>query len=266
MPPQHQRTARLAAATVLCSSIALAASAQNSDFALRFFNTDSDPLDRVRIPIDDNGPGPNQSQPNDLGADSFTIETWVRGSVLENFAPNAGGDVESASDDWLLGDVIVDRDILSGSQRDWGISIAGGFVRFGTGSGDSGDNQPDTIEGNVDVLDDRWHHIACTRDIQSGIKRIYVDGQLDFESAAGVSTDNLSYPNAGVPNSGSALGHFLVLGARKHLICGTGESFKGFLDEVRMWNVPRSAMEIAASFDQVVDFDSAGLVGYYRFE
>ncbi len=32
---------------------------------------------------------------------------------------------------WIDGNIILDRDVWCGSERKYGISIAGGFVRFG---------------------------------------------------------------------------------------------------------------------------------------
>lgn len=110
--------------------------AQGSSHALRFFGTGNNQQDRVRIPIDDDLAGPDVSSPCDVGAGSFTIEFWVRGQLADNPTTNWGGDVEQANVDWILGNIVVDRDIWGPSSRDFGISIAGGFVRFGTGHAD----------------------------------------------------------------------------------------------------------------------------------
>ncbi len=242
------------------------AGAQGSEFALRFFGTGGAQQDRVRIAIDDNGPGPDASAPCDVGAGSFTVEFWLRGTLVDNASANAGGDVEAANFNWIEGNTLVDRDIFGGSARDWGISIAGGFVRFGTGAGDSGVNGENTIEGDENVLDGAWHHVACVRDAVSGRKSIYVDAQLDFESSLGVSTANLSYPNAGVPGQATPWGPYLVLGAEKHDAGAAYPSFRGWFDELRVWSTARTPTQLAASFDRVIAADSAGLVGYYRFE
>lgn len=257
---------RVASLALMAAALAARASSQGSQFALRFHGTGSAQQDRVRIAIDDNLSGPDASAPCDVGAGSFTVEFWLRGTLANNASANAGGDVETANFNWIEGNTVVDRDIFGGSNRDWGISIAGGFVRFGTGAGDGGGNGENTIEGSVNVLDGAWHHVACVRDVASGRKSIYVDAQLDFESSPGVSTANLSYPNGGVPGQATPWGPYLVLGAEKHDAGAAYPSFNGWFDELRVWSTARTPAELAASFDRVIAANSAGLVGYYRFE
>jgi len=256
----------LARVAALCAAPAVLF-AQDSNFSIRFFGADDGVSDRVLVHVDDDAPGVDHSTPADLGAGDFTIEFWLRGVHASNASASSGFGAEFADARWLDGNVVVDRDIAGPSHREWGVSIAGGFVRFGTGAGDVGSNSEHTLEGGVDVLDDAWHHVACVRDAASGRKSVYVDGLLDVESAAGVSTANLSYPNVGVPNSASPWGPWIVLGARKHPAGGpAAHSFTGWMDEVRLWRRALSAAEIALSHAVVLDGDEANLAGYYRFE
>ncbi len=256
----------------------LAAHAQGSRHALRFYGTGVGPpgqQDRALLPIDDNAPGPDASAPTDVGAGDFTIEFWLRGNLADNDTANNGGDVETFDFNWIDGNIILDRDIWCGSERKYGISIAGGLVRFGTASGDPPDADPfNTIEGDSGVLDGTWHHVAVTRDAATGVKRIFVDGALDFASSADVSAADLSYPDDGVPvTPGSCgpgqltpYGWFLVVAAEKHDAGEEFPSFNGFVDELRIWNVARGGAEIAADLDRVVAPAAPGLVAAYRFE
>jgi len=121
---------------------------QSSQFALRFHGTGMNQQDRVRIPIDDDGPGPDASAVCDVGEGSFSLDFWMRGLLADNATFNDGGDVESFDFRWIDGNIIIDRDIWGDSEADWGVSIAGGFLRFGTGPGDPpGANTHNTIEG-----------------------------------------------------------------------------------------------------------------------
>ncbi len=261
------RTRAFAAVLLGSGLVVPPAFGQASQFALRFHGTGQNQQDRVRIPIDDNVGAADASAPCDVGAAGFTIEFWMKGTLAANASPSAGGDVETPDLAWRTGNVIVDRDILGGSDADFGVSIAGGFVRFGTGKGDApGQNGDDTIEGNVNVLDSAWHHVAVTRDATTGTKRIYVDGALDFQSAAGASTDDLSYPNAGVPAQQSPWGPYLVLGAEKHDVGPQSPSFDGWLDELRVWKVARTASQILEAHDRIIPATTANLVGAWRFE
>lgn len=236
-------------------------------FALRFHGTGSGQQDRVRIPIDDNvNLATNASTPCDVGAGSFSIEFWCRGTLAGN-SSSASAEGSYADERWIEGNVIVDRDIWGDSARDWGISIAGGRVRFGTGAGDGpGANAANTIEGGVNVLDGAWHHVACVRDAGTGAKRIYVDGVLDFSSPDGVSTANLSYPDQGVANPATPWGPYIVLAAEKHDAGSAYPSFDGWFDELRVWHTARTGAEIAGALNQILPAGTPGLVGYYRFE
>jgi len=255
----------LIAAAVLAS--ATHAFGQGSQFALRFHGTGTGQQDRVRIAIDDDAPGPDASAPCDVGQSSFTVEFWARGTLADNSTTNAGGDIQSSDFRWIYGNIIVDRDIYGGSTADWGVSIAGGFIRFGTGGGDATPQDVETtIEGNVNLLDGAWHHVALVRDAATGMLHIYVDGLLDFASAPSVSVNDISYPNDGVPDQVTPWGPYIVLAAEKHDAGPAYPSFNGFLDEVRIWNVARSQGEILATFDRLVAPNAAGLVAYYRFE
>lgn len=251
---------------------AAAASAQPSQFALRFYGTGVGPpgqQDRVRIQIDDNAAGPDASAPCDLGAGSFTIELWLRGTLADNNSSNAGGDVETFDDAWIYGNVIVDRDIWGGGaagERKWGVSIAGGFIRFGTSAGDALGDLKNTIEGSINVLDGNWHHVAVVRDAITGRKHIFVDGRLDFSSSPGVSNNDISYPNNGAPGQNSPWGPYIVLAAEKHDAGSSFPSFNGYMDEVRFWTVARTQREIFDTYDRVIPNNTPGLVGYYRFE
>jgi len=244
--------------------------AQLSQYALRFYGTGVGPpgqQDRVRIQIDDNAPGPDASAPCDVGAGSFTIEFWMRGNLDDNGTSNDGGDRETFDINWIYGNIIVDRDIWGGSSRDWGISIAGGFVRFGTGRADVNPLDAEhTLEGDVNVLDGAWHHVACVRDAATGIKSIYVDGLLDFSSPPNRSRDDISYPNNGDPSPVTPWGPYIVLAAEKHDAGSFFPSFNGYMDEVRIWNVARSQAQILETYDRVIDSGAAGLVAYYRLE
>lgn len=234
---------------------------------LRFFGTGALQQDRVRIAVDDDTPGPDASEPCDVGAGDFTVELWLRGTLADNDTQNAGGDVELFGfPEWIFGNIVVDRDIWGDSDADWGVSIAGGFVRFGTGAGDGGDDVQHTLEGGDLVLDGSWHHVAVVRDATTGRKRIYVDGRLDVESSPGVSDDDISYPDGGVADPVTPWGPYLVLAAEKHDAGPAHPSFAGYLDELRVWSVARTASQISNNYRGLVEPDAPGLVASYRFE
>ncbi len=93
-----------------------------------------------------------------------------------------------------------------------------------------------------------WHHLAA---VLSGTKvDFYVDGQL---SSSGTLP---STPN--IISDGLMIGNEPGLGGNRRLI--------GDIDEVRVWNVARSASDIATYKDRRVAADAPGLLRYYRFD
>lgn len=235
--------------------------------AVRFFGTGANQQDRVRIAVDDNVPGSAGNTPLDVGAGSFSMELWVRGRLADNASAGGPGDIEYFDFRWIEGNTVLDRDIWGGSERDFGVSIAGGRVRFGTGRGDVPPLDPEhTLEGSEMVLTGEWRHVAVVREAVTGVKRIYVDGVLDVASAPGRSRADLSYPDSGDASPVTPWGPYLVIGAEKHDAGAAYPSFRGDVDEVRVWNRALTGAEVAAWFDRVLPPGTTGLVGSYRFE
>jgi glucose/arabinose dehydrogenase len=246
---------------LLAASLALAGAgtplaAQGSQAALDV----TAPAARVAFPLDDDAPG-DQSSIADVGAGDFTVELWLRGTAAGNPTASAGGDVELAGHAWRDGNVVVDRSAV-GTDRAFGVSVAGGFVRFGTGGGDGpGAEAAHTLEGDVDVLDGAWHHVACVRVASSGTKLVFVDGALDVASAPGVSTSDLSYPDDGVAGA-PAENPELFLGAPK----GADPDFAGLVDELRLWARAADEEDVLSWHDRVVYPLQPGLAADWRLE
>lgn len=90
-----------------------------------------------------------------------------------------------------------------------------------------------------------WHHVAATYD---GSKmRLFIDG---------VQTDSLSLS-------------ITIGNAANNLVIGdwysTGRNFNGIIEEVRVWNIARTAAEIQASMNTALCTLPPGLVAYYPF-
>lgn len=212
------------------------AAAVTAGYALRFFGTGSDDIDRVKIPVDDpvtDDAGP----PADVGFTDFTLEAWLRAEQTENPAPA----VECGPDNvnWINGNIIFDRDRHS-QGRKYGVSLAGGRLVFGV-SGDEGAGDY-TLCGTSTVTNGKWHHIAVQRRRTDGGLWLFVDGQLEAEGTG--PAGDISYPDDGQPGDfceGPCTNSdpFLVIGAEKHDAGAAYPSFSGWLDEVRLSNTLR---------------------------
>src|SRR5207248_2171427 len=92
--------------------------------SLRFYGNGYGQIDRVKIQID-------PPVPVDIGATDFTIEWWMKAFAQDNTSTASG----TASDSWIHGNIIFDRDIFgAGDYGDYGISLGNGRIMFGVNS------------------------------------------------------------------------------------------------------------------------------------
>lgn len=97
----------------------------------------------------------------------------------------------------------------------------------------------------VAVQTGRWYHVAGTYD-GSNVK-IYVDGEL--KSVEPFAGKTIGAGATGFYVGGSTYGHV-----------------RGLIDDVRLWNVARSAAQIAASRTSTLVGDEIGLAGYWPLD
>lgn len=193
------------------------AQAASSGYSLRFRGHGTGDIDRVKIKLD------APAVPADVGG-NFTLEFWLKASLADNASPAC----TPSGDNWIYGNIIVDRDVYgSGDYGDYGISLANGRIAFGVSRGAS----KKTICGATNVANGKWHHVAVTRSSVTGLMRIFVDGKRDASGTG--PTGNVSYRNGratSYPNSDP----YLVLGAEKHDAGPAYPSYNGYLDELRI--------------------------------
>lgn len=82
-----------------------------------------------------------------------------------------------------MGPRIIDADV-SGLALDFGLSLSLDKLAFGVGDPDDLTRDQTSMKSLRGVVDDQWHHIAITRDGQTGSRQIFVDGLLDSEQPA----------------------------------------------------------------------------------
>jgi Concanavalin A-like lectin/glucanases superfamily len=104
-------------------------------------------------------------------------------------------------------------------------------------------NLPDTF-----AIINMWHHLAFAND--GANTYVYINGNL-------LGT---------IPGAfGTANGQLLTLGNSNNN--GTGETaFSGSLDEVRLWNSTRSAVDILANMNNTITDGTPSLVGQFSFD
>lgn len=98
------------------------------------------------------------------------------------------------------------------------------------------------VVSTTSVNDQQWHHVAVVRD--GTTIKVFVDGQLE---ASGTHTFT-------VPQAASTIG------------TNDGSSFKGEIDEFRIWSDARTDDEIAANYQKQMAGNENNLTAYYRFD
>jgi len=142
----------------------------------------------------------------------FTIEYWMKTSQTAPSGPQ-----------WYHGIGTVDGEV-GGVTNDFGTSLNGSKLSFGVG-------QPDvTIFSTSNVNTGNWVHVAVTRKQSTGEMKLYINGNLEATGTG--STSTLTAPTG------------LKLGALQTLV---NSYLNGSLDEIRVWNVVRTASEIQSN-------------------
>jgi hypothetical protein len=119
-------------------------------------------------------------------------------------------------------------------------------LRFSSGLDPSEALQSDGVVST----DGQWHHVAVVVDSIANTTAFYIDGRW-VRTVQAARVQNNSGP--------------LILG--KFGLSVNGAYFKGSLDEVRLWNVARSAAQIASLASSPLPRDrETGLVAYYNFD
>ena len=116
----------------------------------------------------------------------------------------------------------------------------------------------DRVLTTLSYNDAMWHHLAATYNSSTGLMILYVDG-------VSVVSRTHAYPGLvqasanntpimmGSDYDGTGFNHFQ-----------TDRQFRGSISDVRIWNVVRSAAEIAANYQQRLAGNETGLLGYWK--
>lgn len=103
----------------------------------------------------------------------------------------------------------------------------------------------DLFAGGVDPT--KWHHLAATLQADTRLLTLYLDGARVAQGRVALSAGNALPLEIGRNGAQS------------------GKYFQGKLDDVRIWNVTRSAADIAASYQQELTGSPVGLVAEWAF-
>jgi len=168
----------------------------------------------------------NCGQNIDLANKSFTVEFWVKRGVIDGNQQVLVSQAQQSNPE-------LNHRLVCGFR-----SSNKFFLAFGGGN---------AIETEEVYTDQNWHHWTCTYNHSNKEQTLYCDGILLKTRIA--DSDCL------------ASGEFRI-GCR----FDTNHKFQGQIDEVRLWNRPRSQDEIQGSMNYRLVGNEPGLIGYWRFD
>lgn len=161
----------------------------------------------------------------ELDEGSFTLESWVKPTVMTHWDCILTRGVSDDNADFLM---ILDLNRLRGQSR----------------------NLDNLVYGVRRLEPNNWYHVAVVQDAAAGTMSLYVDGVLDKVE-----------PLKGTPRNPR---NDVFIGAREYFGSGRpAEGFQGFLREMRVWNVARSASQLNAARLRTLVGNETGLVAYW---
>jgi hypothetical protein len=162
---------------------------------------------------------------------AMTLEAWIKPADLTNSAYSEIIRQQGpGATDWLLAFQ------TNGTRLTFGLRAGGTLQQLAVPI-----NATNYVDGN-------WHHIAATYD--GLVTSLYRDGAL---------IGSLSQTGA-ISFAGSAA----AIGASYN--GSASEFFNGVIDEVRVWNIARSAAQIKLYMGQSLAGTETGLAAYWRFD
>ncbi|MFM7016252.1 MAG: LamG-like jellyroll fold domain-containing protein [Bacteroidota bacterium] len=161
-------------------------------------------------------------------SNNFTLEAWVKVDPSVTIASSYMG--------------IATKVVWAGSGLGYGLDIDAGKPRVFTGQSY---NNWSGVSAPSNIITNNWVHLAGTYD--GTTFKIYVDGQLVNSQASATGVSNNTQP--------------FTIGSWP----AENKYFKGEIDEVRIWNVTRTASEILQNKDIELVGNETGLVSYYNF-
>ena len=149
-----------------------------------------------------------------------------------------------------------------GTVRGLNIYVYGGNLYVGGWNEPNGESDwdPGTWLSTNSIQSNTWHHVALTLNGGNSVTNNAFKGYLDgtqFGSGQGSKLWNH--------------GGDVSIGRNRDTKFHSGDYnssryFAGMIDEVRLWNVERTASQIAVKKDTVLAGDESGLTAYYNFQ
>src|SRR3990167_1106499 len=92
------------------------------------------------------------------------------------------------------------------------------------------DDAEDSLTGTSNIDDGNWHYVAFTVDTATGLFKIYVDGKQEGSKTSTITTN--------------------IVTSSSLYVGGSTVQFKGFLDEVKIYNSALTSDEIKLDYNR----------------
>lgn len=181
------------------------------------------------------------------GAPGFTFEGLINPSALT--AGNPPNDRNR----------IINLQVTNGTVALYVGLTSNGRLEIGARSGAS-DSYQSVVSANPVVTTGTWYHIAAVVTFVSGSKSIvgYVDGVQVCANNSPSFSNNAYVTNP--TNTGQD-----IIGLHPSPLPTTfDDQYYGLMDELRVWNYPRTQAQIQADMDNELILPQTGLIGYWR--
>lgn len=161
---------------------------------------------------------------------SFTLEAWI------NSSSGSEGIIVSSNS----------NNVWEAGERAFFIDDIGRITFSGFDNG--------SMTSSVEVDDGIWHHVAVVWDYSTppGVGKIYIDG---FDRTA-----SMNYSASASANIGT-----FKIGRPNYSGTQAPNFYDGKIDDVRIWNVARSGLDIRTGMVDVVAPNTPGLLSYFKF-
>jgi len=177
-------------------------------------------------------------------SNGFTWECWFNGSWFNNTDNTFrfGQALITTEDPALCEDIGLGFGWASFPRN------AIGFNIDGPGLCANRDNNPCYYLPPGGFQPNTWYHVAAVRDYTNNTASLYLNGVL-----VNTKSNTLLPFTRGIKTR---------LGIDANV--GGDSSFTGKMDEIRIWNYPRTAVEISTNYNQCLTGNEPGLVTYYH--
>src|SRR5215210_1690870 len=177
---------------------------------------------------------------------TFTLEAWVMPTGMGTTTQSGNGGVRGMP---IITKGRGEGDYPSILNANYFLAIDDNKKLVADFEEDNGRNHP--VTSNAVIRDNSWTHVAITYEPESAIWKLYINGKLNTTKDLG---SNIT------PNDASVAATAIATSIDSRGVAQG--SFKGNIDEVRVWNVARTDEEILNNYKLQLNSGS-GLVTLY---